>query len=133
MFIKLFFPFIVLANYFTIFYICYADKEYKSIKEYPGFFTLYFLLGISSILNAHKVYKYRLRLKLSFYYFYQVSFILYSIISSFAFPGYIYGIDSLYIPYIIYLCCIGVLGLTNISIVYTVYKKKRDILPFHQI
>ncbi len=133
MFIKLFFPFIVLANYFTIFYICYAEKEYSSIQEYPGFFTQYFLLGISTLLHSTKVYNYRLRLKITYYYCYQITFLLYSVISSFALQNYIYGISSINTPYIIYLSGVGTLAITHLIILYKVYKKRRDVLPFYQI
>jgi hypothetical protein len=133
MFIKLFLPFIVLINYFTIFYICYADKEYTSIREYPAFFSQYFLLGISSLLHSIKVYKYRIRLNLKLYYFFQISFLLYTNISTFALSNYIYGITTLTIPYILYLSEVGVLSLTHLVILYIVYKEERDVLPFHQI
>jgi hypothetical protein len=133
MYFKLYTPFVFFLNYFTIFYICYVDKEYKSISDYPGFFAQYFLLGISLFFYNVKLYTTRITINLRLYFIYQISFLIYTVIASLAVPNYIFNIPSINTPYLVYLCGIGLLVLNKLVILHSNYKEETDRLPFHQI
>jgi len=128
-----------ILNYFSIFYLCYVDQDFKTISEYPGFFTQYFLLLVSLALYLIQLYKpilpYRLqKLKLNpkVYFTYQISFLIYTLISSFAIPQYIFLVNYSYTnlisykPYITYLCSTGILCIVKIKVLST----KEETTPY---
>ena len=140
MYFKLYTPFVFFLNYFTIFYICYVDKEYKSISDYPGFFAQYFLLGISLFFYNIKLYTTRITINLRLYFIYQISFLIYTVIASLAVPNYIFNISSINTPYLVYLSGVGLLVLNKLVILHfhyqtrgLDYREETNRLPFHQI
>jgi len=132
-----------ILNYFSIFYLCYVDQDFKTISEYPGFFTQYFLLLVSLSLYIIQLYKpttilpYRtalqkLKLNPKVYFTYQISFLIYTLISSFAIPQYIFLVNYSYTnlisykPYITYLCSTGILCIVKIKVLST----KEETTPY---
>ena len=132
-----------ILNYFSIFYLCYVDQDFKTISEYPGFFTQYFLLLVSLALYIIQLYKpttilpYRtalqkLKLNPKVYFTYQISFLIYTLISSFAIPQYIFLVNYSYTnlisykPYITYLCSTGILCIVKIKVLST----KEETTPY---
>lgn len=137
-------PLAFTLNYFTIFFICYISKEYSSISEYLGFFTQYFLLLVSLLFYIIKKYEptspfYRLKkLKINFkvYLTYQLFFLIYTLIASFAIPQYIFLTSQSYSTvltsksYIAYLCSTGILCITKLKVLYSHYKEEHEFVPY---
>ena len=143
--IKVIIPLAFTLNYFTIFFICYIVKEYSSISNYPGFFTQYFLLAVSLLFYIIKIYEpsnpfYRLKkLKVNYnlYFIYQLVFILYTIIASFAIPQYIFLTSQSYSSilssksYIAYLCSTGILCIIKLKVLHSQYTEENEFVPYY--
>lgn len=137
-------PLAFTLNYFTIFFICYINKEYSSITEYPGFFSQYFLLLVSLLFYGIKSYEpsnpfYRLnKLKInsSLYFTYQLLFIVYTLIASLAIPQYIFLTTQSYLSilssksYIAYLCSTGILCITKLKVLHSQYTQEHEFVPY---
>jgi hypothetical protein len=133
-------PLMFTFNYFTIFFICYIVKEYKSISDYPGFFTQYFLLLLSLAFYLIQIYQPRffeykkLKLNYNLYFIYQISFIVYTIIASFALPQYIFLTNKSYSlsehSYIAYLCSTGILCITKLKVLHLHYTTEAQFTPY---
>ena len=148
--IKYIIPLAFTLNYFTIFFICYIVKEYSSISEYPGFFTQYFLLAVSLLFYLIQIYSptlsffsnpalsqpKKLKVNYNLYFIYQLLFILYTLIASFAVPQYIFLTSQSYWSiltaksYIAYLCSTGILCIIKLKVLHSQYTEENEFVPY---
>ncbi len=122
---------VFICNYFSIFYILYSVKEYNSIQDYPGFFAQLILLFISFVFYFINYLKNpNLKINFTFYFFFQITFLIYTLLISVAVPQFVlilnesYSYVISYNHFIPYLCTTLILSLVKLRVLYKQYKEE---------